>query len=341
MSAKLTFLFSFVLTLGLAASADAALVALYELDGNAIDSLGTNHGSEHGSLSYVSGVFGRAISLDGAGDYVDCGNAPVFDITDEITVAAWVNINTVPDDWTTIIAKGDTAWRLSTDQSDSRFHFAICGSPWENLVSGVTEVNDGEWHHVCGTYDRAMIRLYVDGVLDANKVCTDAIPMNSYSVCIGENSESPGRYWDGLIDDVAVFDHALNTDEINQLIGLGGASFILPCGGASLVGDINVDCRIDFDDFALLAEHWLMQGSQLSGDIYEDGRVDWLDVSLFVNNWLAYMNLPPKVYAGSDRAVGLLEDANYAEVYLDGSITAGDGNGLVGGDKWPEYSSIR
>jgi len=321
MLSRFAFLFSLVLTLGLVASADAALIALYELDGNAIDSFGTNHGSECGDPCYVGGVFSQAISLDGAGDYVDCGNDSVFDITDEITVAAWVNINIVDEDWQIIVAKGDSAWRLSTDQAEYRFHFAICGEPWENLVSGSTEVNSGEWHHVCGTYDGGMIRLYVDGVLDANKVCTDEIPTNSYNVYIGENSEATGRYWDGLIDDVAIFDHALNTDEINQLRDLGGASFILPCGGESLDGDINVDCRIDFYDFSLLAEDWWMQEAQLVGDIYEDGWVNWLDLSLLADDWLAYINMPPKVYAGNDRVVGLVDDANYAEVYLDGIIT--------------------
>ncbi len=321
MLSRFAFLFSLVLTLGLVASADAALIALYELDGNAIDSFGTNHGSECGDPCYVGGVFSQAISLDGAGDYVDCGNDSVFDITDEITVAAWVNINIVDEDWQIIVAKGDSAWRLSTDQAEYRFHFAICGEPWENLVSGSTEVNSGEWHHVCGTYDGGMIRLYVDGVLDANKVCTDEIPTNSYNVYIGENSEATGRYWDGLIDDVAIFDHALNTDEINQLRDLGGASFILPCGGESLDGDINVDCRIDFYDFSLLAEDWWMQEAQLVGDIYEDGWVNWLDLSLLADDWLAYINMPPKIYAGNDRVVGLVDDANYAEVYLDGIIT--------------------
>jgi len=318
---RLVFLSCFILWIvPVIAPVDAALIALYELDGNAIDSVGTNHGSECGGPSYVSGVFGQAISLDGAGDYVDCGNDSVFDITDEITIAAWVNINTVPGDWTAIVAKGDSAWRLSTNEGEYRFHFAICGSPWVNLVGGSIEVASGEWHHVCGTYDGEMIRLYVDGVLDANKVCTDEIPTNSYNVYIGENSETTGRCWDGLIDDVAIFGHALNANEIARLRDLGGASFILPCGGVLLDGDINVDCKIDFYDFSLLAGDWLRQGTQLMGDIYEDGCVNWLDLLLLVDDWLEYINLPPKVYAGNDRVVGLLGDANYAEVYLDGII---------------------
>lgn len=318
---KLFFPVCFVLLMGLAAGpANASLVALYELDGTAIDSAGTNHGSEVGDPCYVAGVFGQAINLDGAGDYVNCGNDSIFSITAEITVAAWVNINTVDKDWQTIVAKGDTAWRLSTAQDENRFHFAICGPPWENLVSGSIDVLPGEWHHACGTYDGSMIRLYVDGVLDADKATADGIPINSYNVCIGENSEAKGRYWNGLIDDVAVFDHALIIDDIIQLRDLGGASFILPCGGESLDGDINVECKVDWLDFSLLAGDWLKEGTLLTGDIYEDDKVNWLDLRLLVGNWLGYINLPPKVYAGNDQMVGLPEDTNDVGVPLDGTV---------------------
>jgi beta-glucosidase len=312
---------SLILVLGpIAGPVNASLVALYEFDGSAMDSAGTNHGSEKGKPYYVAGVFGQAINLDGAGDYVDCGNDSVFNITNQITVAAWVNITAVPGDWRTIIAKGDTAWRLSTSQSQRTFHFAICGPPWVNLVDGKIEVPAGEWHHVCGTYDGGIIRLYVDGVLDSTKSSTEGVPTNTYNVYIGENAEATGRYWDGLIDDVAIFNHALTTAQLIQLMDRGGASFILPCGGVSLDGDINVDCRVNFLDFSLLAGNWLNEGALLKGDIYEDNKVDWLDLSLLVDNWLEYINLPPKVYAGNDQIVRLPEGASGVEVNLDGTV---------------------
>jgi len=321
MLSKRVFLFSLALVVGLAtAPVDAGLIALYELNGNAIDSFGTNHGTEKGNPYYVPGVFGQAILLNGQGDYVDCGNDSVFDITDEITVAAWVNITSVPSDWLAIVSKGDSAWRISTYQDERRFHFAVCGSPWVNLVDGNINVSAGEWHHVCGKYDGEVIRLYVDGALDATKASSEDIPTNSYNVYIGENAQDKGRYWNGLIDDVAVFDYALNYGEIIQLRDLGGASFILPCGGESLAGDINVDCKVDLLDYSLLAEDWLNEGTLLQGDIYEDNKVDSLDLLLLVGDWLTYINLPPKVYAGSDQVVALMGEASSAEVGLDGTI---------------------
>ena len=126
MCRKVLFLFPFILVQSLVAGpAIASLLALYEFDSNAIDSVGTNHGSKKGNPYYVAGVFGQAISFDGVGDYVDCGNSSAFNVTGVITVAAWIKMRAVNTDWQTIVAKGDSAWRLSTAQSTRRLHFAV------------------------------------------------------------------------------------------------------------------------------------------------------------------------------------------------------------------------
>jgi M6 family metalloprotease-like protein len=228
--------------LGLVGSASADLVARYALDGSANDSAGSNHGTEFGNPTYEAGVFNQAISLDGSGDYVNCGNASVFDITNKITVSAWVNINTVTADWMTAIAKGDSAWRLSTFVNQRRFHFAVTGGPGWDGADGSTEVPAGEWHHVCSTYDGGTIRLYLDGVLDGSKSYTGGITTNTYNVLIGENEESWGRYWDGLLDDVRIYNEALSAGDVEKLYFEGtetiyehaGLSVYAPVSGADL-----------------------------------------------------------------------------------------------------------
>jgi len=163
---------------------------------------------------------GSVLSLDGEGDYVDCGNNPAFDITDSITVAAWVNIDTVPHDWTAIVAKGNSAWRLSTYYDQRKFHFAVT-DPVTNMswVNGGTEIAACEWHHVCGTYDGANIRLYVDGVEDPKSpvAYNGNIDTNSWEVLIGENTQFPGHEWNGLIDDVRIYSYALSEVEVKEV----------------------------------------------------------------------------------------------------------------------------
>ena len=73
----------------------------------------------------------------------------------------------------------------------------------------------GQWRHICGTYDGHYIRLYLNGVVDANTPYSGSITTNDQRVCIGRNQETSNkRYWDGLIDDVRVFNRALNESEI-------------------------------------------------------------------------------------------------------------------------------
>ncbi|MBN2133714.1 MAG: PASTA domain-containing protein [Sedimentisphaerales bacterium] len=193
------------------------LLAHWKLDGDATDSAGANHGIVHGNPVWTTGKVDGALRLDGVGDYVDCVNKAALSLTDQMTVAAWVNIAAVHPDWKSIIAKGDSAWRLSTLPGQRKFHFGVGGPPDYPDVDGVREVSLGQWHHVVGTYDGSTIRLYVDGVLDATLPYTGGIDANTQPVFIGENSEMRGRTWQGLIDDVRVYNRVLYADEVAAL----------------------------------------------------------------------------------------------------------------------------
>ncbi len=205
--------------------ADSYLVAHWKLDetagDTAVDSAGQNDGRLAGGPQWqpFSGRVDGALSFDGSDDFVDCGRSEVFDITDQITIAAWVKIDSVNAPWQTIIAKGDSAWRLSTVGNEMRFHFAVGpGQHWHCLNSD-TEVEAGQWHHVCGTYDGWYLRLYVDGVEDsASPVAkSDGVSTNTHSVFIGANEEKPGRYWSGMIDDVRIYSCPLTSAEVHEL----------------------------------------------------------------------------------------------------------------------------
>jgi hypothetical protein len=195
------------------------LVGWWKLDeskGDTVaDATGSHAGKLVGDATWTEGVAGGALQFDGQGDYVDLGTSPDFDIADRITIAAWVKVTAFDMDWQAIIAKGDTAWRLSRDQ-DNNLHFG-CTGLWPEWVRGNVDVNDGRWHHVAGSYDGSELRLYVDGKLDASARTQGAINVNAYPVYIGENAEHPGRSWHGLIDDVRLYNYALSETEIRSL----------------------------------------------------------------------------------------------------------------------------
>ncbi len=202
------------------------LVAHWKFDdgsGNiAADSSGNGHnGTLLGDTSWVDGIVGGALAFDGDGDYVDIGKDPNFDIKNQITVSAWIKVTAFDRDWQAIVAKGDRAWRLQRNVGENTLEFAcsglvVPGTDWGQIY-GTTDVNDGHWHHIAGVYDEEKLYLYIDGNLDASAEAPGNIRVNDEPVYIGENSQTPNRFWNGLIDDVRIYSYALSAEEISEI----------------------------------------------------------------------------------------------------------------------------
>ena len=227
MSRKLMFVafFGFVLALFFASQAEAAdpaLVAQWKLDDGAgttaLDSSGNgNNGTLVGNPRWGAGKLGGALDFDGNGDYVDCGNAQIFSITDAFTLTVWINWRTRTGDWQTIIAKGDNTWRLARNGSGTTVDFGFTdGGPrgWLSVATA-RDVPLNEWHHVTATIDKVEgAKIYLDGVLDGTNPDTGGITTGgtNYPVRIGENAQAQGRFWNGLIDDVRIYKRVLAAD---------------------------------------------------------------------------------------------------------------------------------
>jgi hypothetical protein len=197
------------------------LIANYAMENDANDSSGNGfNGTILGDPNFVAGHEGMAMDLDGDGDYVDCGYDPLFDIaTNEITVSAWVTIRSIANQWSAIAAKGEYAWRLGNASFDPRFHFGITiwNAPDTASIDGVTAVGYDEWHHAAGVFDGSNIMVYLDGALDVSTPTTEPIGVNNKNVFIGDNPDATGRYWDGLIDELKIYDRALSASEVLYL----------------------------------------------------------------------------------------------------------------------------
>jgi hypothetical protein len=199
------------------------LVAYYAMENDVNDSSGNGlNGTIFGDPNFVAGYEGMALDLDGVGDYVDCGYDPLFDVlTNEITVSAWVTIRSIANQWAAIAAKGEYAWRLGNASLDPRFHFGITiwSAPDTASLDGVTAVGYDEWHHAAGVFDGSNIMVYLDGALDVSVATTEPIGINDKSMFIGDNPDATGRYWDGLIDELKIYDRALSAGELRYLAG--------------------------------------------------------------------------------------------------------------------------
>lgn len=229
MSGRLACLVSFGLLLitVISVRADSNLVAHYEFsaEGDFSNSVAgaTATGDPQGDAQVIwdqdRGSY--MLSLDGDGDYVNCGTDDIGHIDTAITVAAWIRTDSLSS--SDMVAGKGYAWRLY-GSSNNNLRFQISDTtPSGSNATGSTDVNDGQWHHVAGTYDGASYNLYVDGILDGSMDASGAInTWDGYFFCIGAHykkgdERDPRRFFDGLIDDVRIYDIALSESKVRQL----------------------------------------------------------------------------------------------------------------------------
>jgi hypothetical protein len=197
---------------------DPNLVGHWKLDGNANDSAGGHDGTLLGDPTWASDPQrGWCLEFDGKDDYVDVGDAPDLTFRASITVACWINVRQFDRNWNAIVTKGDD-WVLARTRDDSRVAFlclGLTGGGWPEVYSG--DVNDGNWHHIAGVYDGAQLCLYQDGNHVDSKILGGQINRNWSRVLIGENGQARNRYWNGLIDDVRLYNRPLLAEEIGVL----------------------------------------------------------------------------------------------------------------------------
>ncbi|MBX2851984.1 MAG: LamG domain-containing protein [Phycisphaeraceae bacterium] len=217
------------------AAIDTGLVEYWDLDGDydaAVDAshVGTLTTTGTGSGTFVAGKFGSAIDLESSsGNHayiVVGGDESDFDFTGgDMSISLWYTTESLYTAWQALIAKGESSnWRLHRSDNDaSQINFA---GPGDFSGDGELEQQDGSWHHIVLTHEHnTASRMYVDGSLVATNNSATSIGNNNNAVMIGNNPQQTGRSWDGMLDDVALWDRALTLQEVEAIYNSGdGAS---------------------------------------------------------------------------------------------------------------------
>jgi len=187
-----------------------------------------NNGTIHGAKPAI-GKVGQALEFDGINDYVDCGNGPSLDITDAITVEAWVKSDTNKNG--RIVSKhggGSYGWMLSQRGSDIEWRISTTGSDWNGGFTSPSSFKINAWYHIAATYDGSYMRVYIDGVEDTGGDfpvdLTGSINIAPASTQIGR-CELGGDIFSGVIDEVRIYNRALSAEEIAEHYRAGARKF--------------------------------------------------------------------------------------------------------------------
>ena len=117
-----------------------------------------NHGTLRGAAWVKEPTGGYSLSFDGSGAYVDCGAGPSLDLTEAMTLEAWVYPNGKPSGETGFLGKFFDRFLLTYYVDGNCWWYIAAGS---NHCKALLE-SDG-WHHIVATFDGEFQALYIDG----------------------------------------------------------------------------------------------------------------------------------------------------------------------------------
>ena len=197
---------------------------------SATDSFNVNNGNlgpicPSNSPVWIAGKVNNALFFDGTDDYVTINDSASLNPTEAITLSAWIKWNINPNtglSWTSIINKNsDNQYRLQHNSSNTAFEFGLRttgGSKW--VVSNTIPVIN-VWYFVVATYDKQIMKIYVNGALDNSITYSGSILTSNSAVSIGKRSIINDRFFNGTIDEVSIYSSALSPLEIQNLYTAG------------------------------------------------------------------------------------------------------------------------
>ena len=203
------------------------LVAAYSFDegtGTTVaDASGTgNTGTIANAIWTSTGKYGKALVFNGMNSWVTIPDAPSLDLTTGETLEAWVYPFTIPPlncsstncSWMDVIHKDSDRYYIeaSSNQSQEPETGGIFASG-KHIVFGPSILPVNAWTHLALTYDSTTIRFYVNGALVASSLESSEITTSTNPLFIG-GDQTMGQFFNGLIDEVRVYQIALSQAQI-------------------------------------------------------------------------------------------------------------------------------
>ena len=245
--------------------ADTKIHAYWPLDemtGTTAQDVAHNaNGTLKGGLDFandsVTGKYDSALSFDGVDDYIALGTGPALTGTLDFSISAWVKTTASG----VIIQQRDGSVGGYNGQyivrvnSDGTAGFVVYNDGYQLNFASTQKVNDGNWHHIVAVRQGNDGYIYVD----AGTPATDSGPVKSLNgnlaVSIGADTRHSTNYFDGVIDEVKIYNHALTSQRVADIYN----------------GHIRSDVLSPNDGSILLTERilrWLQVPNADSYDVY-------------------------------------------------------------------------
>ncbi|OIN97773.1 hypothetical protein AUJ66_02295 [Candidatus Desantisbacteria bacterium CG1_02_38_46] len=192
---------------------DAKLIVHLDFDVNDFSGNG-NTGTIYGNPEWIEGKYGYCLKFDGS-DYVWYEDNPSLDITNQLTVEAWVKPLSSSSNQG-IVNKGydynaKKGWRLFQYDNNKYLFQLGSGSSLGGLYSD-SLIQTNTWQHVVGVWDGKTIKIAFNGVFQSSTASFSGPIVYTTDKC------KIGAFWswyfNGLVDEVKIYNRALTEDEI-------------------------------------------------------------------------------------------------------------------------------
>ena len=165
--------------------------------------------------------FGGCYSFNGTSDFINSGNSTNLQWEGSLTYTTWIKAISIASsayflcDYQTrgVLLYVNTAGKVGMDGRGK------IGSVYYQSGDSITSINDHLWHHIVAIWDGTSgvnnLKIYVNGKKEnANNAPDEASTVNSTDFFIGKFPS--GYYFNGLMDDVRIYNAALSSSQIKQ-----------------------------------------------------------------------------------------------------------------------------
>ena len=208
---------------------DSGLVGYWKFDegsGNiAHDSSGNGNDGTVVGASWTSGVSSGALKFDGIDNYVGVPSLPSVCVTgNQISVQLWIKPAVTLDastPITNILDKGDEYGFQMDQYSSGRIWFFVWlqGAPWQGIQTATSRWEADSWYLLTGTYDGSSLKMYVNGVLENSRLLSSDLSTSGYPLAIGSYCLGSKNFFNGVIDEVKIYNYARTAEEIQADAG--------------------------------------------------------------------------------------------------------------------------
>ena len=211
------------------------VVSYWKFEDNLYDETQNNDGTGIGNPEYISGVSGQAIQFNGA-NYIDVGTMGDFgsQVADNYTVLFWIKTNSsnkssvygTRDSGSVVQIMFYTNYAFDKVETSGYVYAQVGGSEGGTRFPGDSpNINNNEWHHIAVVHSPSAgsLKIYNNATLLTTYVRTTLVPSTfdfENPLLIGANNDRYGSaelFFNGTIDEVMVYNRALNLTEIQEI----------------------------------------------------------------------------------------------------------------------------